>query len=331
MNSSSVDPFADYKKEYGGGKRIEDEETKVHGCVEQFALLKRKNRQLKVILSIGGWGKKVTAKMASSAATEEGRARFAESSVEILKDCGFDGIDIDWEWPRDAEQASNYTLLLAAIRKAFARSSSEVPGGNALSLSAACPASTELYQQMDMTSIDKYVDFWNLMAYDYAGTGSSNVTAHQSNLLTGSDRQKTPYNTAQAISDFEEFGIAPNKVVLGCPLFGRGFADTEGLGKTFSGPASGDYEEGVRHYRNLPLPGAEMQFDSTANASYTYDSNKRELFSYDNPASIAMKASFIKFQQLGGAMFWEASGDRKGEDSLIGLVSMPLLMWIEFV
>lgn len=138
--------------------------------------------------------------------------------------------------------------------------------------------------------------------------------------MTGSDRLKTPYNTAQAISDFEDFGVPPESIILGCPLYGRGFANTNGLGKEFTGAPSGDWEEGLRDYKNLPLPGAEVYFDPMANASFTYDRHKRELFSYDNIDSLSMKSRFIQSQQLGGAVFWEASGDRNDGQSLVGQV-----------
>lgn len=59
-----------------------------------------------------------------------------------------------------------------------------------------------------------------------------------------------------------------------------------------------------------------------ANAAYSYDDEKKELFSYDNPASLAMKSNFIQSQQLGGAAFWEASGDRQDEEGLTTLVSI---------
>lgn len=147
-------------------------------------------------------------------------------------------------------------------------------------------------------------------------------------MFTGGERPSTPHNPAQAVSDFMEAGIEPEKIVLGCPLYGQGFAGTDGLGKPFSGLPAGDTEDGIRDYKNLPPLGAAEKFDHVANAAYSYDNKKKELFSYDNPTSVTIKSNFIQSQQLGGAIFWEASGDKKGEGSLTGLVGFCMLQVI---
>ena len=318
--SSSVDTYADFEKRYPDDSPDEVQSPKIHGCIRQFSLLKKKNRHLKVVLSIGGLGKDAASSFATLSASPETRATFVQSALRNLKDHGFDGLDIYWEWPTAAE-ARNYTILLGELRAAINHYAAEV-GSKHLTLSVACPAGRELYTNMDLEGMDRYLDFWNLMAYDYANDSTSSVAAHQANVFTGREPKSTPYNPAQAISDFLDFEIEPEKIILGCPLFGRGFANTEGLGKAFSGCPTGDTEKGVRDYKNLPIQGAEVKFDAMANASYTYDDDKKELFSYDNPDSLKLKSNFIQSQSLGGAMFWEASGDRQGEGSLTTLVSI---------
>jgi len=318
---SSIDTFADFEKRYPDDESPgEDADLRVYGCIKQFHLLKKRHRHLKVVLSIGGPDQKTAANYAALSASPASRANFVESSLTAIKDYGFDGIDLFWEWPKDVTEASNYTNLIEDIRKALDLYSSE-QGSKHLCLSVACPAGTEQYNLLDLKRMDKHVDFWNLVAHDFTGESNSPVSGHQANVFKVREELITPFNPAQAVSDLLENDIEPEKILLGCPLYGRGFSNTEGLGKAFSGVPAGDVKEGIRDYKDLPLPGAEVKFDAAANAAYSYDDEKKELFSFDNPASLSMKSNFILSQQLGGAMFWEASGDRQDEGSLTTLVS----------
>jgi chitinase len=167
-----------------------------------------------------------------------------------------------------------------------------------------------------MAEMDKQLDFWNLMAYDYAGRWSQ-ASGHNANLYKSDDiPAAAPFNTEQAIEYYTSQGVDPSKIVLGMPLYGRSFMNTDGPGEPFDGVGQKD---GVWDYKVLPLGGAEVHELQELGAAYSYDPNKKMMISYDTPSATKKKASYIKSKNLGGGMWWETSGD-KDKDSLIKTV-----------
>lgn len=161
------------------------------------------------------------------------------------------------------------------------------------------------------------------MAYDFSGSWDANA-GHQSNLRPSShDPKSTPFSTSVALDHYKAHGIAQAKIVLGLPLYGRAFASTDGPGKPFSGTGEGSWEQGVWDYKVLPQQGAKEMIDHQSGASWSYDPSKRLMVSYDTPEMAKIKTDFIRKEGLGGAMWWESSGDKQGKESLIGQVSSP--------
>lgn len=169
---------------------------------------------------------------------------------------------------------------------------------------------------MRLRDMDRYLDFWNLMAYDYAGSWDTNA-AHQANLYpSGDNPASTPFSTDRAISDYINAGVPANKIVLGMPMYGRAFTNTDGPGRPFSGVGEGSWEPGIWDYKALPRPGAQEREVQNIGATYSYDAGSRTMISYDTPRAAQWKADYVRQRGLGGGMWWESSGDKVGDGSV---------------
>jgi GH18 family chitinase len=266
-----------------------DHTIKVSNTSDLNALtaLKSKNPNLKVILSIGGWGMDGFSQAASSSA---GRSAFAQSCLNYVNQYGLDGIDIDWEYPvdggggiiaRSPSDKQNFTLLLQAIRNSI---------GTGKILSIAAGASYDYVNSwIEIGNVKNIVDYVNLMTYDFTNGNTLNANTYNSSLATSG------YSCDTVVNAFINAGVAASKLNLGMPFYGR---TTSGGWPT--------YTDLVNNYINKN--GYVRQWDSAAQEPYL-TLNGNFAVTYEDPQSIGVKDAYIKSKGLGGAMFWEYSQD----------------------
>lgn len=320
------DPYADTQKvNLGRGDSWADPPGSLHGNFHQLFLLKQRARWLKTGISVGGWT--WSAEFSDMAATAAGREKFVSSAINFVLTYGMDFIDVDWEYPvggglpgnsRRPEDGANLVLLLKEFKRQFAK----YPRRNLqITMAISCGVST--LKNYRLAEMDPFIDLYNMMCYDFTGPWST-FTDHQSNLL---GRSSSVDSVAKAVDFALANGAARQKLVIGIPIYGRSFAQTNGLTKPFVASSGGTWEPGIYDYKAIPaMTACRPMWEPASNASFCYDARERLLISYDTPTSLSYKLQWILRRQLGGVMFWELSADLPGSstNSLLRLVKMWL-------
>ncbi|PWW80669.1 Glycoside Hydrolase Family 18 protein [Tuber magnatum] len=212
--------------------------------------------------------------------------------------------------PFHATQAQNFVSLLAECRAQLDAYGNQYASGQKLLLTIAAPCGATHYTKLPIGQMNQYIDFWNLMAYDFAGSWDTNA-GHQANLYhSTANPASTPFNANDAVNAYIAGGVPCNKLILGMPLYGRSFQATTGPGTCFTGIGGGSWENGVWDYKALPKVGANENADSGTVSSWSYDAAAREMISYDTPTVAQAKSSYILAKGLGGGMWWELSSDK---------------------
>ncbi|KAH9026976.1 glycoside hydrolase family 18 protein [Lactarius hengduanensis] len=300
-----TDSYADEQKHFPGDSWSEPG-VNLYGCLKQVCLLLRPrgligpSRNLKVLLSIGGWTYSQSGHF-SFVTNPSLRATFVSSAIQLIKDYGFDGIDIDFEYPSSTAQGQGFADLLTELRTAMNALANSNGDTVPYQLTAAVAAGAANYASLVVPQMNSALTYWNLMAYDYAGSWLT-WADNQANLYGGA---RTNVSTDAAVQWYLSKGATASKINMGIPLYGRAFDNTDGLGMPYSGIGPGTIEAGVYSYSALPLSGAQVFENTTDVTSYSYNPTSRELVSYDTPHIATLKAQYVQTKGLAGSMFWE--------------------------
>ncbi|MGK9251864.1 MULTISPECIES: glycosyl hydrolase family 18 protein [Paenibacillus] len=258
------------------------------GKLAQLVSLKSKNPNLKVLVSVGGWGR--SASFPAAAATEASRTAFANSAVSYIRANKLDGIDIDWEYPGSGDRA-NYTLFIQKLRSVLdSASSADGRSANKYQLTAAVGASDYGLGNIDIAAVIPSFDFLNVMTYDLQNGANTHHTALYNSPMAS-------YSVDSAIKLLKGKGAPAAKLVAGGAFYSHG---------------SGDYTYDELKASYINKNGWTRQWDSTARAPYLTNSSGGFL-SYDDAESLTGKVNYVKSGGLGGIMFWEYGQNMNGE------------------
>ena len=282
--------------------------------------LKRQNPRLKVIVSVGGW---LADGFSDAALTDSSRRTFAHSAVILLREYKLDGIDLDWEYPgqgvagikyRDADK-QNFTLLLKTLREELDAESAARGRSSAHYILTIAGADREYFDHVEMNELHVYLDWINVMAYDFFNSLTS-TTGHQAGLYAAEFAAATARNGDAAVKQYLAAGVPSEKIVLGVPFYGRGFAGVTARNNGLNQPYEryeDDHSYAELSEKLIGKQGFVRYWDERAAAPYLWNSTSRTLISYDDPQSIAIKACYVREHRLGGMMFWDLGSDRNDE------------------
>ena len=279
-------------------------------------LLKKINPDLKILISIGGWG--WSGRFSDAVLTEAARAKFAKSSVDIIKKYKLDGVDIDWEYPAmpgdsgnvyRPEDKQNFTLMFEAIRKEL--DVLEKEDGQKKLLTTAVAGWEEFIPNSEMGKAQQYLDYVNLMTYDLF---SGDTVVHHAGLYA-TDRFKTKRSADNGVKAYLKAGVPASKIVLGIPFYGRAFTLAKDS-KTILGETSvaKQYIDGYSYIKDslVNKKGYKEYRDEAAKAPYLYNEKTKVFIGYDDEKSVREKCKYVLDNKLAGVMFWEYNSDPKG-------------------
>jgi len=251
---------------------------------------------VKIILSIGGWG---AGGFSPAVATSAGREKLAQSYVDIINEHGFDGADLDWEFPgldmagieADPQDKDNYTAWVKLLRQKLGDKHLSMAGG----------AMQPCVDNLDIPVLVQEFDYINIMTYDMCPWDQ--VGYHTALFSTAANKTSGD----AAVKRYLAAGAPASKLVLGAGFYAQCYHDVDGF-------AGAEIKSPPRHDRGHAESAAKAkiageQYDEAAQTAFAYNKETREFFSYDSPRSLAAKVEYVKNTGMAGIMFWEYSMD----------------------
>lgn len=274
-----------------------------------------KKRGLKVLLALGGWNDSAGDKYSRLVNNPSSRKKFIEHAIRFLEKYNFDGLDLDWEYPKCWQVNCNkgpdsdregFAALLQEL-------SAELKPRQLLLTAAVSPNKMVIDKGYDVPVLAKYLDWIAVMTYDYHGQWDKK-TGHVAPLYYHPNDEFYFFNANYTINYWISKGAPPRSIVMGMPLYGQSFTINDPRANTgLNSPASAgnageftraagflSYYEICDRVRNRGW--TVVQDPEGRMGPYAYKGN--QWVSFDDPDMIRKKAQFVRDLGLGGGMIW---------------------------
>lgn len=280
---------------------------------EKVTALKEKG--IKVLIAIGGWNDSAGDKYSKLVNNPSARRRFIAHVLDFIEKNNFDGLDLDWEYPKCWQVDCNKGPVTdKAAFATFVRELYEAfqPKGWLLS-SAVSPSKTIIDAGYDVPTLSKYLDWIAVMCYDYHGQWDK-VTGHVAPMYEHPESSDDTFNANFTINYWIEKGADRKKLVMGMPMYGQSFSLSDNNNHGLNAPTYGGGEAGdetaargfLAYYeicRNVKQKGWTIVRDKGGRIGpYAY--HRDQWVSFDDIGMIRHKSEYIKAMGLAGGMIW---------------------------
>lgn len=248
-----------------------------------------------ILIALGGWGQ--SDGFSPMAADSNVRKTFIDKVIKFCEDNGYDGVDIDWEYPATLADKNNLNLLVQELQQAFhAR-------GKDWLISLAIPAGDWAGQWFDYTTLQHYVTWFGCMTYDFMGSWVS-IATHNSPLYS---HPNNPHGSVDAAVQYltELRKITKSQILIGIPFYGKG-CNATGL---FQPNTGGNVEY---YYSQIqPKIGNSWTYcwDAVSQVPYLLNTTMTQFITFDDTASVILKCEYVQDTGLGGVMIWALGQD----------------------
>jgi chitinase len=289
------------------GSQFHISNAKDSATLQKMVSLKSRNPNLKVMISIGGWGG--CAPCSDTFSTKANRKAFALSVKKVNQYFGTDGIDLDWEYPviegfpshhYKLEDKRNFTQLVKRLRKTL--------GSKSLISFASGGFTSYIDSSIDWKRVMKKVDFVNVMSYDLVNGYASKTGNHTALYSTPGQIESADH----AISKMIDLGVPANKIAIGAAFYAKVWQNVPDT--SFGLYQPGTYKRGVS-YKNFGTQlsadsGFVYHWDSVAHAPFMYNPQQKLFATFDDKKSVDLKTKYAIEKGLYGMMFWQLRDDQ---------------------